>query len=122
MVTEKLELAAIIELFGHTTIACKVTESSFGDDFLQCDVPETAAQPSFTRIIAKKAVYAINPVTEEVMLLKAESMNTKPIESWDIRKMQEKLLMLQPPKDKEELYYDKDPYDGGDEFLFEDED
>ena len=120
MITDKLELNAIIELFGHSTLACTVSESSFGDDFLQCDVPETAAQPSFTRIIAKKAVYAINPVTKEVMLLKAESMNTKPIESWDIRKMQEKLLMMQPPKLKEELYYDKDPYQGDE--GFEDED
>jgi len=114
--TEKLFLHAIIELFGHTTIACTIQESSLGDDFLQCDIPETAAQPSFSRIIAKKAVYAINPVTEEVMKLQAESLVIKPIESWDIRKMQQKLMMLQPPK------VQKDVFEQGYENRFEDDD
>lgn len=119
MTTEKLDLCAIIELFGHSTIACRVSESSFGDDFLQCDVPETTTQPKFTRIIAKKAVYAINPVTEEVMLIKAENLNTKPIDSWDIRKMQEKLLMLQEPKPKPKQ---SDVWDNAYENRFDDED
>jgi hypothetical protein len=92
---EKLELFAIVELFGHAVVAGKVIEQTVGSStFVRIDVPETKTQPAFTRIVNPSAIYALNPVTEEVMVLRAESLNQKPIESWDIRKMSEKLLLL----------------------------
>jgi|ERR1044072_1724304 hypothetical protein len=92
---QKLELFAIVELFGHGRMAGKVTEQSIGPDtFIRVSVPETKNQPSFDRLLNPKAIYAINPVTEEVMQAKAEQLQTSPIEAWDIRKMQEKLLEL----------------------------
>lgn len=91
----KLELFAIVELFGHQRIAGKVTEQTVGSaTFIRVDVPETQSQPSFTRIVNPTAVYAINPVTEEVMKHMAENISQKPIEAWDIREMQKKLLEL----------------------------
>lgn len=95
MTTDKIELFAIVELFGHQRIAGKVTEQAFGSStFVRIDVPETEAQPAFTRLVNPSAVYAINPVTKEVMEEMARSIQQKPIESWDIRKMQEKILAL----------------------------
>lgn len=95
MSIEKLELFAIVELFGHQKIARKVTEQSIGvATFVRIDVPETKGQPSFTRLVNPSAIYAINPVTEDVMKYSAENIQTKPIESWDINKMYEKLLLL----------------------------
>lgn len=91
-----LQLYAIVELFGHTTVSGTVSESEFGDDFLRIDIPATDHQPAFTRMVNKKAIYAINPVTEEVMKIKAESLNKRPIESWDIREMQKKLMLNLP--------------------------
>lgn len=91
----KLELFAIVELFGHQRIAGKVTEQTVGSStFVRIDVPETDSQPPFTRIVNPSAVYALNPVTEEVMVQMAQSIQQKPIEAWDIRKMTEKLLQL----------------------------
>ena len=96
MENEKLELFAIVDLFGHQRIAGKVTEHNMGSStFIRIDVPETRLQPSFTRFVNPSAVYAINPVTEEVMKEMAASIQNKPIEAWDIQKMQEKLRLLQ---------------------------
>mgnify|MGYP000895465297 FL=1 len=95
MQTEKIELFAIVELFGHQKISGKVTEQAFGSStFVRIDVPETKFQPAFSRLVNPAAVYAINPVTEDVMKIMAENIQQKPIESWDIRKMNEKLLAL----------------------------
>lgn len=95
MQTEKLELFAIIELFGHQRISGKVSEQTVGSStFVRIDVPETSISPKFTRIVNPTAVYAINPVTEEVMIEMAEKISVKPIDAWDIREMQKKLLAL----------------------------
>jgi len=91
----KLELFAIVELFGHQRVAGKVTEQTVGSStFVRIDVPEINSQPSFSRIVNPSAIYAINPVTEEVMIHMAQDIQQKPIEAWDIRKMTDKLLQL----------------------------
>ena len=96
---EKLELFAVVELFGHTKMAGKVTEQSIGPaTFVRVDVPETESNPSFTRLLNPSAIYAINPVTEEVMKHMAGNFSQKPIESWDIQRMNEKLLALKALK------------------------
>ena len=69
--------------------------------FIRIDVPETKVQPSFTKLLNPSAIYAINPVTPEVMHEMVQQMEVKPIESWDIRVMQEKLLALKEPEGEE---------------------
>lgn len=73
------ELFAIVELFGHTRVAGKVAEQSIGSaSFIRIDIPETESNPKFTRIVHPNAVYAINPVTEEVMKAMAERLSQQP--------------------------------------------
>jgi len=99
MTTEKFDIYALIELFGHTRIAGRVTERNVGGaSFLQVDVPETELNPSFTRLLNPSAIYAINPVTEEVAHFYAKNLNVKPIESWDINKFMEKAKQNQIAK------------------------
>lgn len=89
------EIFAIVELFGHQRMAGKVTEQTIGSSsFIRIDVPETPSQPAFSRMLNPSAVYAINPVTEEVMNVSAQQFQKKPIEAWDIREMQKKLMLL----------------------------
>lgn len=77
-----------------------VSEQTIGSaSFVRIDVPETRTQPKFTRLVNPSAIYAINPVTEEVMLVMAESICSKPIDSWDIQTMQKKLLALKSAND-----------------------
>ena len=93
--TKKFELPALVELFGHQRLAGTVTEQTIGSaTFIRIDVPETKHQGKFTRLVNPSAVYAINPVTEEVMLQMADNLDEKPIDSWDIREMTKKLMAL----------------------------
>nr|WP_293837748.1 hypothetical protein [uncultured Arsenicibacter sp.] len=86
-------LWAIVELMGHQQISGQVSEYQLGGNFLRIDVPETSRQGPFTRLVnPSTAVYAINPVTEQVARMKAEQLQAKPIDSWDIQLMQQKLL------------------------------
>lgn len=90
---DKLELNAVVELFGHQKVAGVVTEQQVaGSSFVRVDIPETDTQPSFSRFFNPSAIYAINPVTEEVMFQMAKMIQNKPIESWDIKEMNKKLL------------------------------
>jgi hypothetical protein len=103
---EQFDQFALVELMGRQRIAGRVTEKTIaGAGFLQVDVPETASNPAFTRLIAPGSLYAINPVTEEVARMYAENLNVKPIEAWDIRefmkKAEEKRLELQTAADHE---------------------
>ena len=89
--TEKFETWAIIELFGHNQIAGKCTEQNIaGSNMLRVDVPETVTNPAFTRFLGNGAIYAINPVTEEIAKHWAESLNVTPVQEWDIRRYMEK--------------------------------
>lgn len=106
----KLDLFAIVELFGHQKIAGKVSEHTVGSaTFIRVDVPAINEQPSFTRLLNPSAIYAINPVTESVATAKAQQLKTAPIEAWDIREMHQKLLALgnrQDTDNEEELFND----------------
>ena len=67
MSEEKFDLWCMVELFGHNKIAGKCTEQNIaGVNMLRVDVPETDKQPAFTKFYNGTAIYAINPITEEV--------------------------------------------------------
>lgn len=88
---EKFETWAIIELFGHNQIAGKCSEQNIaGTNMLRVDVPETTKRPSFTRFLGNGAIYAINPVTEEVAKYWAEALHVSPINAWDVREFMKK--------------------------------
>lgn len=85
---EKFETWAIVELFGHNKIAGKVSEQTIGgSSMVRVDVPDTEASPKFTRLLNVSAIYAINPVTEEVAVGYAGRLQSKPIEAWDAREV-----------------------------------
>lgn len=93
---QTLEIWGIVELFGHSQIAGKLTEQNIaGTNMLRVDVPETEKQPAFTKFYGSGAIYAINPVTEEVAKYKAQQLSVAPIDSWDIRTMTDKIMQLQ---------------------------
>jgi len=86
--TEKFETWAIVELFGHNKIAGKVSEQTIGgSSMVRVDVPDTEAAPAFTRLLNVSAIYAINPVKEDVATAYAGRLQSKPIEAWDAREV-----------------------------------
>jgi len=98
----KFETWAIIELFGHNQIAGKCTEQNIaGSNMLRVDVPETDEQPSFTRFLGSGAIYAINPVTEEIARHWAKSLQVSPVNAWDIQQyIKKQKLALQEGRDE----------------------
>lgn len=105
MQNEKFETPALIELFGHTRMAGTVKEQTIGGaTFVRVDVPETSGQGKFTRFLNPSAIYAINPITEEMMQHLAEDMQVAPISVWDIRKVveNEKKRLREQEADAEE--------------------
>lgn len=86
--TQKFECHALVELMGHQQMAGFISEQTFGPaTFFRVTVPETSEGPSFDRILNPAAIYAINPVTEEVAKARAEQIRFKPLTGWDIRQM-----------------------------------
>ena len=97
MEQEKFDLWCVVELFGHSKIAGKCTEQNVaGTNMLRVDVPKTKRLDGFTRFLSSGAIYAINPVSEEVARQIAENLEIMPVNVWDIRNLvDEKLKALQ---------------------------
>lgn len=116
METEKFDLWCLVELFGHSKICGRCTEQSIaGSNFLRVDVPETKHKPGFTRFLNHAAIYAINPITEEMGRFMAEQIQARPIESWDVAKFNQKQKELQTPegfekREKDFSDFDDDPF------------
>jgi hypothetical protein len=107
----KLELWAVVELFGHNKITGRCTEQNIaGTNMLRVDVPEVKNQQTFTRFLSSGAIYAINPVSEEVAKAVAENLEIAPVSAWDIRSLvDEKLKALQSDNRSEDSdFYNDD--------------
>ena len=88
MEQQKNEFPAVLELFGHTRMAGQVSDYQFGGcSFVRVDVPQIGEIPSFTRMLHPNAIYAINPVTEEIMLAIAKSCQARPVNPYDISEL-----------------------------------
>lgn len=97
MEQEKFDLWCVVELFGHSRIAGRCTEKNVaGTNMLRIDVPDTSNQPGFTRFFSSGAIYAINPVSEEVARQMAENLQIQPVNIWDVNHLvDQKLKSLQ---------------------------
>lgn len=82
MDNETFDSWAIVELFGHSQIAGRVSEQVIaGQAFIRVDVPgfEDAGDGAFTRFFGGTAVYSITPVSEAVARMAADQMRVKPV-------------------------------------------
>ena len=80
MEDEKFEFWAIVEIFGHTTIAGYVSQGP--GELIRIDVPECNGQPKFTKFYGPKAIYGITPTTEEICKKAAEKLSVRPVSLW----------------------------------------
>lgn len=104
MEQRKFDLWCLVELFGHQRIAGRCTEQNVaGTNMLRVDVPETKNQPAFTRFLSAGAIYAINPVSEEIARHLAENFELSPVSIWDVGKIIEnRVQALQNGAEKDE--------------------
>jgi hypothetical protein len=110
MENEKFDLWCMVELFGHSRIAGKCTEQNVaGTNMLRVDVPATNGHPEFTRFLSSGAIYAINPVSEEVARQIAENLQISPVNVWEVRHLVEQgVKALQSGQSSEEEDDDED--------------
>lgn len=88
MQDQKFEVWAIVELFGHQKMAGHVSEQTIGGQtMVRIETPDTGEIPAFTRLLNVSAIYAINPVTEEVARGYAKRIQAQPINVWDAREV-----------------------------------
>lgn len=82
---ETFDSWALVELFGHQKIVGRVTETTmFGGALLRVDVPAFNNEPAFTRFYNPKAVYSLNPVTEEVARGLMTRYRNVPVEAYEL--------------------------------------
>jgi hypothetical protein len=103
VMTEKaFDSWAIVELFGHSKIAGRVTEQQIaGGTFLRVDVPAVNGQKGFTRFYGASAVYSITPVEEGIARRVAEALSPRPVTVWGVVLPERQ---LPGPDGDEELY------------------
>lgn len=114
MQTEKFELWCIVELMGHQRIAGKCTEQSIaGVNMLRVDVPENEDQPAFTKFYGGTAIYAINPVDEDVARATASSLKIAPVNAWNLKSYMDKqeAARLALPSHTEKIQGDADDWE-----------
>ena len=83
METEKFDSWAIVEIFGHTQIAGKVTEATIGGcAFVRIDVPECGEHKAFTKFYGNGAIYSMTPCSEEAALVALTHIRPSPVNVW----------------------------------------
>jgi hypothetical protein len=105
----QLDCWAIVEMFGHQRIAGRVKTENFGAAcLLRVDVPEVETRSrktydyakgeyvegprfrraAFTRYIGISAIYALNPVTEELAREAAAQLGCEPVNAFGLESVQ----------------------------------
>jgi hypothetical protein len=83
----KLSGYALVELFGHSRIVGAVSEKALGSTVLvRIDVPDLLkdgkiVRKGFTRMFGPGAIYAITPVSEEIVRQLLPNIDGTPIEA-----------------------------------------
>ena len=76
---------AIVELMGHQRMAGMVSEVQIaGAGMIRIDVPAVNGQAEFCRFISPAALYAINPVTEEIARGLAARVSSAPVHRYEL--------------------------------------
>jgi hypothetical protein len=82
---DKFDMWCVVELFGHSQIAGRVSEQAVGGaSFIRVDVPLTEKRDGFTRFYGASAVYSMTPVSEEVAQMMAERLEVEAVSEWQI--------------------------------------
>ena len=76
---------AIVELFGHTQIAGRISEQEIaGSMFLRVDVPDVGDDKGFTRFFGDRAIYSITPIDEAVARKACDVLKKRPVTVWGV--------------------------------------
>lgn len=116
---QAFETWGLVELMGHNRIAGRITEQKFGNEsMLRIDVPECGEIPAFTKLVAIKAIYAINPLEEAETRALAKTLFAKPLDSWQINELLAKKVKEMVMAGRLQLVKSETDEDDEDSFYF----
>lgn len=101
---------AIVEIMGHQKYAGLCTEQPVaGVNMLRIDVPESGAEPAFTKLFGGTAIFSMTPVSEEVARAVARSIQKAPVNVWELpadlrQKIEQRTITL--PESRQQLVPD----------------
>ena len=99
---------AIVELFGHTQIAGRISEQEVaGSMFLRIDVPDIGDTNGFTRFLGASAIYSITPIDEAVARKACDVLKKRPVTVWGVIGPERQLEM---PLSEDDEYEDEIPF------------
>lgn len=80
---------ALLELFGHSKIAGRVTAVELGGaSFVRIDVPEIDGKQAITRYFSPSAIFSITPMTEQtVRSIIKTGLQPELISRYDVKRM-----------------------------------
>lgn len=85
---EKFEQWAVVELFGHSRIAGKISEMTIGGcSFVRVDVPANDGRPAFSKIFGQGAIYSMLFVDEETAMGAVAMLPEQPVCAFSARSM-----------------------------------
>jgi len=76
---------AIVDLFGHTRLAGRVTEvQQFGATMCRIEVPAVDGHPGFTRDAGGASIFAITDITEELAVGFTRAQQPRPVQRYEL--------------------------------------
>ena len=83
-ITPSFDHWCVVELFGHTKIAGRVTEQVIGGQaFVRVDVPEHGNNAAFTKLYGSGAIYCMSPCSEAIARRALDRINISAISIYD---------------------------------------
>jgi len=85
---QHFEAWGIVSLFGHKTLAGRITEQTIGGEtFLRLDVPNAGGETFHTQLFGKGAIYSIKLTDEAIARAYAERLEERPVSSYDVAQL-----------------------------------
>jgi hypothetical protein len=112
--TEQTEMWGIVDLFGHTRIAGKISEQRLGGAaFVRVDVPYVPGVEAHTRLFGNSAIYSISFTSQTIAESVARNIQSQPVSVYDLDVEFRTRMRLPAPK------IERNPYGGGREVMID---
>lgn len=84
MEQERFEAWGIVDLFGHTRLAGRISEQTIGGEtFIRVDVPN-GDDSYHTRLFGKGAIYGMSLTDEAIARATAKASSPRPVSAYDL--------------------------------------
>lgn len=85
---QHFEAWGIVSLFGHKTIAGRISEQTIGGEtFIRVDVPNAAGDAFHTQLFGRGAIYSMQLTDEPIAREYAKRVDARPVSAYDVAQL-----------------------------------